>query len=1254
MKENNDNFKIIEDTEEMHKNIINNLMDTIIVLDLKGKFLYVSSQFYDISGFKPEEVIGKSGFKFMHPDDIQKAVEVLKDAIEQKTKVQIEYRTIHKKGHYLDVVVRGRIVKMGGDDRIFAIVRDISEQKRSEQKLKESENKYRQLIEDSLLGVWVIDEDANTSLVNSSMTKILGYPVEEMIGRSIYSYMEDEEQDKTKLALEKRKHGISEERDVEMIHKNGKRVYLKIRATPIFDKQGKYKGTQAFLTDITQRKLAELKSLKSERNFRSIFESIPIGLHVYKLNSDGDLIFVNANPPADRILNIDNKQFIGKTIEEAFPPLINTDVPKRYKKIAKEGGNWKWDQFNYQDKKIQGAYEVFAFQTTPRSMVTSFHDITGRIEAENKIRESEKKYRQLIEDSLEGVWVIDENAYTTLVNSSMAKLLGYEVEEMIGKNIFDFTLPEDLENTKNTLKRRKKGVKEEIEKRFIRKDGTEVVTRLSASPIFEGNNTYKGAIAFVSDITERKRTEKLLKESEEKYSHLFKSSPYSIIIGDMTGTIIDCNFVMDEITGYTRSDIIGKSMLDVPMFPREYLPIVMKDFQTMLKGDIPKPNELQIIRKNGSLVWVQPSASIFKLKDKSYFQIIMQDINERKISEEKIKESEEKFRNIAEQSFMGIMVIQDGLFKYFNEKASEINGYSMDEIRKWKSNEFAKILHPEDREFVMEQAAKKQTGDRDVVNNYQTRIIRKDGATRWLDLFSKTINYEGFTADLVMNIDITDKIQADQSLKESEEKFRTLFEIAPASITMLDLNGNIVLCNQKFCDLHGVKNLELLEGRNIRDFFIESDLPKLRESMELSLEGKSRDLNQYTMLREDGTQFPAEAISIGIKDKNGEVIGLIGVAQDITDRENAAQELRESEEKFRTIAEQSFMGVLIIQDNKIEYVNKALLDIFNFSEKDINNWSKKDLINLINPNDLQFLRDYRNKLRQGKPNVKPYYSYQVFTKSGKEKWIDQFSKEINYKGRTAELVTIMDITEKKEAEQELVKLNSLKSELMRRTSHELKTPLVSIKGYADLLLNVHKENLDDYILASVVEIKQGCERLESLIQDILNAAELESGTVQIKKVEDDLAFFIKLSIRELKGLARLRNQTVSSNIKNKLITSFEPEQIHQVVSNLINNAIKYTPPDGTIDIDSEIIDGFIKISVKDSGIGITEEEKERLFTQFGKIERYGQGLDIISEGSGLGLYISKKVIELHGGKLWVESQGRNKGSIFSFTLPIIQ
>ena len=869
-------------SEDMYKNIINNLMDIIIVLDLKGNFIYTSPQIYAISGFKQEEMIGKSGFKFMHPDDIKKAADILKEVIVKKNKMYFEYRTIHKDGYYIDVSASGRLVNIEGEDRIFAVVRDISEQKKSEKKLKESEKMYKTLSNEleAILDripatIFRKNRKGEYTQVNQAFTETFNLNKEDIIGKTSFDFFPSDR--------------------AEIIHKNDLKVMT----------SGKPQLNNEVNVDVD----GEKKSL--------IINKIP------QFNTDGDVIGL-----------------IGITT-----------------------------------------------------------DISQRIAYEQELIESEKKFRQLIEDSLEGVWVIDEEANTTLVNPSMSRILGYEVDEMIGRNLFDFILQEDIETTKNTLNRRRKGIKEEIEKKFLRKDGKKVITRLMSSPIYDNDGKYTGAIAFVSDITDRKKTENLL--------------------------------------------------------------------------------------------------------------------------------------------------------------------------------------------------------------------------------------------------------------RESEEKFRTLFEIVPASIAVMDLKGNIVLYNQKFCDLHSVKNPELLEGKNIRDFFTENDLPILKESINKSLKGTSREINHYTMLKEDGSEFLAEAISVGIKDKNGKITGLIGVAQDITERMRAEQNLKESEEKFRMIAEHSFMGILITVDDKIEYMNNALLHIFEYTSEEIVNWTTNNIIQMIYPDDLHFLREYRKKLRKGDPDVKPYYSYRIFTKSGKLKWVDQFSTAIKYMGRPAELVTIMDITEKKEAEQELVKLNSLKSELMRRTSHELKTPLVSIKGYSDLLLNVHKDKLDDYVLASVVEIKQGCERLESLIQDILNTSELESGVVKLNKIVEDLSFFIKLSVRELRGLAKLRNHTINLTLPDKLITSFEPEQMHQVISNLINNAIKYTPPEGTIEIESEVEDKMIIISIKDSGIGLTEEEKERLFTQFGKIERYGQGLDIISDGSGLGLYISKKIVELHGGKIWVESEGRNKGSTFFFTLPII-
>ncbi len=208
-----------------------------------------------------------------------------------------------------------------------------------------------------------------------------------------------------------------------------------------------------------------------------------------------------------------------------------------------------------------------------------------------------------------------------------------------------------------------------------------------------------------------------------------------------------------------------------------------------------------------------------------------------------------------------------------------------------------------------------------------------------------------------------------------------------------------------------------------------------------------------------------------------------------------------------------------------------------------------------------------------------------------------------------------------------------------------------IKGYADLLLHKHKVNLGIEQLQIISHIKKGVLRLETLIYDILHKAELDSGHGELNKVKDNLSSLIDLSVRELNSFAALRGHSIILDIHDSMITIFDKDQMRHVINNLITNAIKYTPLNGIIGINSIITDDFITVAVQDNGIGLTEEQINRLFTQFGKIERYGQGFDIITDGSGLGLHIAKKIIDLHDGKIWVESGGRNKGSTFYFSLP---
>ncbi len=226
--------------------------------------------------------------------------------------------------------------------------------------------------------------------------------------------------------------------------------------------------------------------------------------------------------------------------------------------------------------------------------------------------------------------------------------------------------------------------------------------------------------------------------------------------------------------------------------------------------------------------------------------------------------------------------------------------------------------------------------------------------------------------------------------------------------------------------------------------------------------------------------------------------------------------------------------------------------------------------------------------------------------------------------------------------------------MIKRTSHELKTPLISILGFTDLLINLHADKFNDEIITILREINEGANRLALIINNLLKTSQLQSNKNYISKIKEDLSFLIKFCVNELQGLAKARNLKIIVDIDEKMDVQIAKEDIHFVISNLIINAIKYTPPNGLIRIKSKCTDDFHIISIEDNGIGITMDESKQLFRRFGKIERYGNEWDVGIDGVGMGLYNSKKIINWHGGKMWVESYGRNKGSRFFFTLPVLR
>ncbi|MFX1344332.1 MAG: ATP-binding protein [Promethearchaeota archaeon] len=248
-----------------------------------------------------------------------------------------------------------------------------------------------------------------------------------------------------------------------------------------------------------------------------------------------------------------------------------------------------------------------------------------------------------------------------------------------------------------------------------------------------------------------------------------------------------------------------------------------------------------------------------------------------------------------------------------------------------------------------------------------------------------------------------------------------------------------------------------------------------------------------------------------------------------------------------------------------------------------------------------------------------------------------------------------DITEKIKAEQliiqenkKLLEIDQFRKNLIIRVSHEFKTPLNSIQSATQLLLQNYI--IDNHMKEFLEIIYKGGTRLTELVERILKASEIESGKLVLMKEKTDISELFQNCIDEVSLLVLKRSLYLKSNLPKSIFLNIDPSRIEQVIMNLLSNAIKNTPPHGEIYIDINNNTSHIDFRIKDSGIGLTKEEQERLFIPFSKIERYGQNMNVDIEGSGLGLYLSNEIVKLHGGKILIESSGRNKGCTFILRL----
>ena len=677
----------------------------------------------------------------------------------------------------------------------------------------------------------------------------------------------------------------------------------------------------------------------SEARYRTLVETSP-GL-VVVFDVDGNILM--ANQVGLELFGYDHlEEVAGKNMMVFIAPDDRLHAAEAFQRTLKIG---EQKDVEFLAIKKDGNSFIAEFSTKvvmdeagkPLAVIGVGKDITERREAEQLLQEAKEALAEKVVETTvqlkQTAGRLDElvkyaptvifsfrpeERVITYISENISALLGYEASSFTEDNNFwsDHVHPDDIERISFLMAQPGNQDSSVFECRFLKKDGTYCWLRGERRLMEKPDGKPVEYVCSLSDITESKSSDEILKASEARYRNLYESMIDAYDSVDMDGRILECNPAFELMLGYSAEELHQLTYKDItPKNWHAYEAEIVK--KQVLRRGFSDVYEKEYICKDGSILPVELRTKLIRDEkgDPAGMWAIIRDISERKLIEQTLRESEGQYRELLDNSMQGVIVFQDMQIVYTNDAVSEELGYSAAEIRNLSPAEIISLVHPDDRRMFHGRL----TGHLNGVppsERYSLRVIHKNGEIRWIDARTVLIELQGKQALMTTAIDVTDIKQAEAQLQESERVLRTILNAPDALVFLLDTNAVIISTNDKFAARMG-KSVASLVGRHVSEL-----LPKeVADARQIPFNQVIKSAKPVTYVdSREGVWF--ENSLYPILDEFGKVTSVAIYARDITEQRRVTEALRASEEQYRKLTEASHDMIFIIdRQDCIEYIN---------------------------------------------------------------------------------------------------------------------------------------------------------------------------------------------------------------------------------------------------------------------------------------------------------------------------------------------